>query len=127
VSETCVICNKPTGDETTAHCTFCAKPFHLSMRNDITIDECGEVWINDVHLGLEFACRSCLEGANEEDGELVGLRGASDALHIDIPEVEQWIGQGRLLPVTMEKPYRFRRSDIEALVNFMRPTGGGGA
>jgi hypothetical protein len=28
-------------------------------------DDCGQVWINEDHLGLEFACNSCL---NPEDG-----------------------------------------------------------
>jgi hypothetical protein len=122
---TCAICGLPVTEQTSTYCSFCARLFHLSMRNDVTIDECGEVWLNDVHLGLEFACRDCLEGGEDDGGDTLGLRAAGDLLKVPAGEVEGWIAQGRLLPVTLEKPYRFRRADVEAIANFMRPGQGG--
>ena len=122
-AQTCVICDLPVTESSSNYCSFCARPFHLSMRNDLQIEECGEVWINDVHLGLEFACRECLEGAEDDGSETLGLRAVSDMLKVPLSEVEGWLAQGRLMPVTMEKPFRFRRADVEAIANFMRPSG----
>jgi hypothetical protein len=99
------------------------------MRNDVTIDECGEVWLNDIHLGLEFACRDCLEGEEDDGSDTLSVRATADLLKVPSGEIEGWIGQGRLLPLSLEKPFRFRRADVEAIANFMRPglPGGSGA
>jgi len=91
------------------------------MRNDLSIDECGEVWLNDVHLGLEFACRDCLEGEEDDGGDTLSVRAAGELLRVPPAEVESWIAQGRLLPLAMERPYRFRRVDVEAIAHFTRP------
>jgi hypothetical protein len=48
-----------------AHCGVCGKLYHLNSRADLPGDDCGQVWINEEHLGLEFACNSCLNPAPE--------------------------------------------------------------
>lgn len=43
-----------------AHCGACGRLYHLNSRADLPGDDCGQVWINEEHLGLEFACNTCL-------------------------------------------------------------------
>ena len=44
-----------------AWCGNCGRPYHLNQTNDAaTGDDCGQVWINEDHLALEFACNVCL-------------------------------------------------------------------
>lgn len=44
----------------TAVCNQCERPFHLRLRQDAEGKDCGEVWISEQHLAMEFACLSCL-------------------------------------------------------------------
>jgi hypothetical protein len=44
----------------TATCNNCHRPFHLRHREDGDGRDCGEVWINEQYLSLEFACDVCL-------------------------------------------------------------------
>lgn len=46
-----------------ARCDSCGRPYHLNQRQDLPGDDCGQVWINEDHLGLEFACNTCLNPA----------------------------------------------------------------
>jgi predicted amidophosphoribosyltransferase len=41
-------------------CNNCERPFHLRKREGTTAPDCGEVWINEQYLALEFACNVCL-------------------------------------------------------------------
>ena len=43
-----------------ATCDSCGQDYHLNQRADLPGDDCGQVWINEEHLGLEFACNNCL-------------------------------------------------------------------
>jgi hypothetical protein len=55
----CHVCGRPLiGDLT--HCNNCDRAFHLSVRQDSTDVDCGEVWINEQYLALEYACDTCL-------------------------------------------------------------------
>ncbi|HEU4760450.1 MAG TPA: hypothetical protein VFT91_10790 [Dehalococcoidia bacterium] len=59
---TCRVCGEPLDDSTSAVCNNCEAPFHLRLRNDAGGKDCGEVWVNEQYLSLEFACFSCLRG-----------------------------------------------------------------
>ena len=62
----CHVCGKPLlGDLT--RCNNCDRPFHLRQREDSTDPDCGEVWINEQYLALEYACDTCL-GKHPEGG-----------------------------------------------------------
>ncbi len=55
----CHVCDKPLlGDLT--YCNNCDRPFHLRQRQDSADPDCGEVWINEQYLALEYACNTCL-------------------------------------------------------------------
>jgi hypothetical protein len=57
---TCSVCHLPITDSNSAVCNTCGNPFHLRLRNDAEGRDCGDVWINEQFLSLEFACVTCL-------------------------------------------------------------------
>lgn len=56
----CAQCGEPADASNSAVCNSCDRRFHLRLRNDSDGKDCGEVWINEQYLSLEFACFSCL-------------------------------------------------------------------
>jgi ribosomal protein L37E len=56
----CHVCGDPLADANSAVCNTCGNPFHLRLRNDAEARDCGDVWINEQFLSLEFACFTCL-------------------------------------------------------------------
>lgn len=57
---TCSVCSEPLESHTEATCNNCGQLYHLNQRLDLPGKDCGEVWINEEHLALEFACNTCL-------------------------------------------------------------------
>jgi len=55
----CHVCGEPLGEET-AVCNNCERSFHLREREGSEAGDCGEVWINEQFLTMEFACNACL-------------------------------------------------------------------
>jgi hypothetical protein len=43
-----------------AHCNTCGLAYHLNQRNDRPGQDCGQVWIDDENLTLEFRCDRCM-------------------------------------------------------------------
>lgn len=66
---TCHICTEPTDAANSAVCNTCGERFHLRLRNDAEGKDCGEVWINEQFLALEFACLSCLGSESSDAAE----------------------------------------------------------
>jgi len=58
--ETCHVCGQPADDTNSTICLECDQRFHLRLRTDSGGPECGEVWINEQFLSMEFACNRCL-------------------------------------------------------------------
>src|SRR6187401_271675 len=56
----CVVCLTAVEPYMEAYCGVCGNLYHLNSRADLPGEDCGQVWINEEHLGLEFACNSCL-------------------------------------------------------------------
>ncbi len=55
----CHVCSKPLlGDLT--YCNNCDRPYHLRQREASADPDCGEVWIHEQYLALEYACDVCL-------------------------------------------------------------------
>ncbi len=57
---TCIVCAETVEPHTEAFCGQCGALYHLNQRADRPGKDCGQVWINEEHLALEFACDSCL-------------------------------------------------------------------
>ena len=64
----CRVCGLAADDSNSAVCNNCDQRFHLRLRNDADGKDCGEVWINEQYLSLEFACFSCLGTAPAPGG-----------------------------------------------------------
>lgn len=60
--ERCVVCGEAMDAAMSAECNWCDRRFHLNQRNDIEAKDCGEVWIDEQYLALQFACAECLSG-----------------------------------------------------------------
>ncbi|MFN8617713.1 MAG: hypothetical protein U0837_11490 [Dehalococcoidia bacterium] len=60
LSELCVVCLLTVEPYMVAYCGVCGSLYHLNSRADLPGEDCGQVWINEDHLGLEFACNTCL-------------------------------------------------------------------
>jgi len=70
----CSVCGDLITDDNSALCNTCGNPFHLRLRQDAEGPDCGDVWINEQFLSLEFACFTCLhhETPAEADEPPVG-------------------------------------------------------
>jgi hypothetical protein len=56
----CAVCGEPAALAMTAECNWCDRRYHLNQRNDVEGKDCGQVWIDEQHLALQFACNDCL-------------------------------------------------------------------
>ena len=73
----CAVCDEPLRADAQADCYSCGRFFHLGLTADSDVADCGQVWIDDEVLALQFACNRCIDaqtGASEQD-EQVGQVG----------------------------------------------------
>ncbi len=56
----CSVCGEPAGPEARSDCYRCGEYFHLRLTTTATGPDCGDVWIDDEVMALQFACRNCL-------------------------------------------------------------------
>ena len=56
----CAVCGGSAPSAAMAECNWCGNRYHLNQRNDIEGKDCGQVWIDEQFLALQFACNSCL-------------------------------------------------------------------
>ena len=85
----CSVCGEELEAYLEAWCNACGLPYHLNQRSDLPGKDCGQVWINEEFLALEFACDTCLnpprpaiEGALDDVidvGEAAASTGLSEA------------------------------------------------
>jgi hypothetical protein len=61
--ETCVVCGEAVDETNSAVCQGCNRRYHLVLRQDEQGKDCGEVWINEAFMSLQFACLNCLRAA----------------------------------------------------------------
>ena len=61
-TEACVVCGGEgaTDPKLSAECNWCDGRYHLNQRNDVEAKDCGQVWIDEQFLALQFACNNCL-------------------------------------------------------------------
>ena len=67
----CVVCGEPAGPDARSDCYRCGEYFHLRLTTTATGPDCGDVWIDDEVMALQFACRNCLDeqgGYNRSTG-----------------------------------------------------------
>ena len=57
----CCVCGEPAGPDARSDCYRCGEYFHLRLTTTATGPDCGDVWIDDEVMALQFACRNCLD------------------------------------------------------------------
>jgi hypothetical protein len=57
----CGVCGEQMTFVQSAECNWCDARYHLNQRNDVEAKDCGQVWIDEQFLALQFACNKCLE------------------------------------------------------------------
>ena len=61
--ETCVVCGEAVDETNSAVCHGCNRRYHLVLRQGEQGKDCGDVWINELFMSLQFACFNCLRAA----------------------------------------------------------------
>lgn len=56
--------------------------FHLQQRQDVPGKDCGDVWIDEESLGLDFACFTCIEAQSVEEQPAAEPVGLDDVLDL---------------------------------------------
>lgn len=102
-----------------AVCDSCGRHYHLNQRSDLPGEDCGQVWINEDHLGLEFACNACLnppeESANLDD--ILDLAEAAAAAGTTESWISDAAANGQIKHRrTGSGVYLFERRDVLAFV-----------
>ena len=57
----CVVCAAPLQSDAQADCYRCGGYFHLALTTNSTVEDCGQVWLDDEVMALQFACNGCLD------------------------------------------------------------------
>ena len=87
---TCVVCAEPVDVKMSAECNWCDGRYHLNQRNDVDAKDCGQVWIDEQYLALQFACNNCL---------------ASDA----VPDRRAEVAKPKRITVERQRARRYKR------------------
>ena len=61
----CAVCARPLRPDAQADCYSCGQYFHLGLTADSDVEDCGQVWLDDEVLALQFTCNSCLEAQSD--------------------------------------------------------------
>ena len=94
---TCFVCSLLVESHMEAYCNSCGNLYHLNSRADLPGDDCGQVWISEEHLSLQFACNTCLNPtANMDPDEVVDLVEAAQAANIDAAALEAAAAGGKV-------------------------------
>jgi len=64
--ETCVVCGEAVDEMNSAVCQGCNRRYHLVLRQGEQGKDCGDAWINEAFMSLQFACSNCLRAAGAD-------------------------------------------------------------
>ncbi|MGI8925305.1 MAG: hypothetical protein ACR2HN_01500 [Tepidiformaceae bacterium] len=110
----CTVCGEGLSEETSAICNACGRAYHLNQRSDRPGKDCGEVWVGEEHLALEFACNTCLHP--EQPGALddvLDLEEAAAAAGTSAAALERAAASGGIRHRrTAGGTYLFNRGDL---------------
>jgi len=120
---TCSVCKEAVERHTEATCNTCGEVYHLNQRTDLPGKDCGQVWISEEHLALEFTCNTCLNPS--EPGtvldEIVDLAEAAAATGLSEEALREAAEQGRVPSRTLAGGVLiFQRSDLRAFTQAQR-------
>lgn len=109
----CFVCAEAVTPTTEAWCGACGNAYHLNQRTDLPGKDCGEVWINEDHMALEFACNRCLHPAPGALDDVLDSAEAAMESGLTVAMIEAAAAEGRLAHRrTAGGVYLFVRRDI---------------
>jgi hypothetical protein len=112
----CSVCDEALTAATEAFCGNCGLPYHLNQRQDTEGKDCGQVWISEEHLALEFACDRCLHP--EQVGgldDVLDLAEAAQAVSLSEATLAAAADRGEVAHrKTGSGVYLFQRRDLPA-------------
>lgn len=56
----CKVCGEPAAPDARSDCYRCGEYFHLRLTTTASGPDCGDVWLDDEVMALQFACHDCL-------------------------------------------------------------------
>ncbi|MSQ35732.1 MAG: hypothetical protein EXR63_01110 [Dehalococcoidia bacterium] len=72
---TCTVCNEPEPPPALlSECFGCAQPYHLNPYANRPGKDCGDAWIGDDALTLQFFCQRCIDRARQQAGAAPATR-----------------------------------------------------
>jgi len=75
-----VVCGEAVDETNSAVCHGCNRRYHLVLRQGAQGKDCGDVWINEAFMSLQFACFNCLGRAGADSvAPAAGLAVAPDS------------------------------------------------
>lgn len=104
----CTVCTEALETHTEATCNSCGRYYHLNQRVDLPGRDCGQVWINEEHFALEFACNPCLT-AHAAPGQ-VDAASLDDVLDASEAASVAGIAEGALVAAAEAGRVRHRRT-----------------
>jgi excisionase family DNA binding protein len=117
------VCGEALEQHTEATCDNCGQLYHLNQRTDLPGKDCGQVWINDEHLALEFACNTCLHPAPAPAilDEVLDVSEAAELTGLSEDALRRAADRGELRHRrTGSGVYLFVRGDVEPLIQGRR-------
>jgi hypothetical protein len=112
----CVVCTDELTSTTEAWCGQCGKSYHLNQRVDLPGKDCGQVWINEEHLALEFACDLCLNPPPPDLDEILDLEEAARETGMTPADLQAAADRGGVRHrKTGSGTYLFVRKDLQTL------------
>ncbi len=91
----CSVCAGIVAAHTASRCDSCGAIFHLNQRTDLPGEDCGDVWIDESHMGLRFRCNICLRPATPVAlDDILDLEEAAEECGIDVITLVQAAERG---------------------------------
>lgn len=121
----CAVCSGEVAPYMQAWCNQCGALFHLNSRADLPGSDCGDVWIHEEFLSLEYACAACLAPppapAPEGLDDVLDLTEAAQAAGMTTSELEALAAAGTVVHrKTAGGILLFRRGDLAPAGNVRR-------
>jgi hypothetical protein len=115
------VCGEALEPHTAASCNSCGNVYHLNQRQDIEGRDCGQVWINEEHMALEFACNTCLNPPDQSLDDVLDLEEAAAEASVSPTVLEAAAAAGEVRHRrTAGGLLLFTRADVRAYAGMAR-------
>jgi len=92
----CRVCGEDVSAGFEAWCNSCGEAYHLNQRAGDQSGDCGQVWINEEHMALEFACNGCLGESHSDLDDVLDLTEAAEAAGVSPEWLTEAAAAGRV-------------------------------